>query len=332
MQDWLLQIMQLIQYPHVSLFSTVITNEFIGEDFYLSQHSMDGYEAMGFDVTQLTQDVEQSLFTIKTNMPIPMLVYGDSFQWAKYGHHILPSNLDLTSHNKTDIHQTFWNSLIEFLRTDLDGHLLPSNLDLTSHNKAGPHQTYQKSLVEFLCTDFLIEFLRTDSDGNLSFTLNPLTASKLDHFLLTLPEVLSETANKDEEFDQHFWNENKKCKHCFINEIVAIALSATQIPLSIFTNLFHKRFEKHSMLESMLEILQQFYIQMETEPHDFLLFPGDSSLYTLRCMRCCKPVTVAGSIGRTLLHAPTAMLYHWNMIQFHDEQNHRYRDKAHERL
>jgi hypothetical protein len=29
-------------------------------DVYLSQHSMDGYEAMGFDVTQLTQDMEQS--------------------------------------------------------------------------------------------------------------------------------------------------------------------------------------------------------------------------------------------------------------------------------
>ncbi len=52
MQDRILQIMQLIQYPHVSLFSTVITNHFIGEDFYLIQHSMDGYEAMGFDVTQ----------------------------------------------------------------------------------------------------------------------------------------------------------------------------------------------------------------------------------------------------------------------------------------
>jgi hypothetical protein len=73
MQDCLLQIMQLIQYCHVSLFSTVITNYFIGEDFYQSQHSMDGYEAMGFDVTQLTQDEEQSLlFAIKTNMPIPM--------------------------------------------------------------------------------------------------------------------------------------------------------------------------------------------------------------------------------------------------------------------
>ncbi len=62
---------------------------------------------------------------------------------------------------------------------------------------------------------------------------------------------------------------------------------------------------------------------MEIEPDDFHLFPGDSSLYTLGCMRCRKPVTVAGSIGETLLHAPTAMLYHWNMIQFHDEQNYR---------
>ena len=92
-------------------------------------------------------------------MLIPVLVYGDAFQWAKYGHHILPSNLDLTSHHKLGIHQFFWNYLIEFLCTDLDGHLLPSSLDMTSHNKAGPHQTFPKSLVEFLRTDFLIEFV-----------------------------------------------------------------------------------------------------------------------------------------------------------------------------
>jgi hypothetical protein len=206
-------------------------------------------------------------------------VYGDAFHWAKYGHHILPSNLDLTSHNKTGIYQLFQNSLIEFLQTDLDGNLVPSSLDLTSHNKAGLHQTFQKSLVEFLGKDLLIEFIHTDVDGNLSFTLNPLTASKLDHFLLTLPEGLSETANEDEVFDHYMWNEKRK--HCLIDKIVEIALSATQIPLSTFTNLFHNRFQKHSMLESMLEILQQFYIQMETEPHDFLLFPGDSSLYMM---------------------------------------------------
>ncbi len=79
MQDQFLQLMQLIQYQFVSLFSTIITNEFIGEEFYPSPNSLDGYEAMEFDVAQLTQDEEQSLFTFKTDMPIPMLVYGDSF-------------------------------------------------------------------------------------------------------------------------------------------------------------------------------------------------------------------------------------------------------------
>ncbi len=130
-------------------------------------------------------------------MPIPMLVHGDASQWAKYGHHILPSNLDLTSHNKADLHQTLWISLLKYLCTDLDGNLLPSNLDLTSHNKVGLHQTFWKSLIEFLCADL---------DGNLTFILNPLIASKLDHYLLKLFEGLSETANKGEMFDQNVWN------------------------------------------------------------------------------------------------------------------------------
>ena len=150
-------------------------------------------------------------------------------------------------------------------------HILPTSLDLTSNNKAGLHQTFQNSL----CTDL---------DGNLSSTLNPLTASKLDHYLSRLFEGLSETANKGEIFDQHLLNE--KSKDHFIHEIVDIALFATQIPLSIFINLFKQRFEKHSILESTLEILQQFYIQMETQSEDFHLFVGDLSTYTLRCKRC----------------------------------------------
>jgi hypothetical protein len=183
---------------------------------------------------------------------------------------------------------------------------------LTSHNKAGLHGTFWNSLIEFLYTDL---------DGNLSSTLNSLTALRLDHYLSTFFERLSETANKGKISDQHMLNEKRK--HQFIENIGDIALYATQIPLTIFTNLFHQRFEKHSMLESMLEILQQFYIQMDTEPDEFAIFPGDLSTYTLRCIRCGQPVTPAGSIGETLLHAPTTMLYHWNMIESHEEQNHR---------
>jgi hypothetical protein len=269
--------MQLIQYRHESSFSTVITNHLIGEDFCLGQTSIDGSKAIGFDVTQLTQDEKQSLLTIKTNMPIPMLVYGDSFQWAKYGHHIVPPSLDLTSLNKGSLHQTFWNSLIEFLRTDLD--------------------------------------------GNLSSTLNPFTASRLDQYLSSLQEGLSETANKGKIFDQQMLHQ--KSREYLIAEIARIALFATQIPLSIFTNLFHQRFEKHSMLESTLEILQQFHIQVETQSEEFHLFVGDLSTYTLQCKRCGQHVTHHGSIGKNLYHAPTAMLCHWNMIEPHDEQIHR---------
>jgi hypothetical protein len=94
------------------LVSTIITNKFFGEGFCLGQTSINGYEAMGFDVTQLTPDEVQKLFTRKTDKSIHMLVYGDSFQWAKYGHHILPPNIDLRSLNKGSLHRTFCNSLI----------------------------------------------------------------------------------------------------------------------------------------------------------------------------------------------------------------------------
>ncbi len=73
----------------------------------------------------------------------------------------------------------------------------------------------------------------------------------------------------------------------------------------------------------MLEILQQFYIQIESEPHEFSVCPRDLSTYRLRCIRCGQPITLAGSIGETLFHAPAAMLYHWNMLQSHDNQNDR---------
>ncbi len=120
-------------------------------------------------------------------------------------------------------------------------------------------------------------------------------------------EGLSGTTNKGKIFDQHLLNE--KFSNQFVEEIVDIALDATQIPLSIFTNLLHQRFEKHSMLELTLEILQQFYIQMESEPDDSYFFPGDLSTYMFCCKRCGQRVTHHGSIGETLFHAPAAILY-----------------------
>ncbi len=83
-------------------------------------------------------------------------------------------------------------------------HILPPNLDLTSNNKAGLHCTLRNSLIEFLPTDL---------DGNLSSTLNPLTTSKLDHYLSRLREDFSETGNKGKMFDQHLLHEKKGSLH-----------------------------------------------------------------------------------------------------------------------
>ena len=62
---------------------------------------------------------------------------------------------------------------------------------------------------------------------------------------------------------------------------------------------------------------------METQSDEFHLFAGELSTYTLQCKRCGQHVTLHGSIGETLFHAHAAMLYHWNMIEPHDEQIHR---------
>ncbi len=62
---------------------------------------------------------------------------------------------------------------------------------------------------------------------------------------------------------------------------------------------------------------------MESKPNEFSVCPRDLSVYTLRCIRCGQPVTLASSIGEILFHAPAAMLHHWNMIQSYDSQNDR---------
>jgi hypothetical protein len=80
---------------------------------------------MGFDVTPLTQDTDQNLFSFGTEYPIPVAFYYDCYTWAKYGK-ILPSTISLGEREKTALHSTFRNSFQQFLRIDLDGNLSSS--------------------------------------------------------------------------------------------------------------------------------------------------------------------------------------------------------------
>ncbi len=138
MQDHLLQLMQLIQFWHVSPFSTIITNNFIREDIALSQYSLNGYESMGFEVEQSTQNQEQKIFSLRTNKPIPVAVYDTPIMWAKHGNHILPPNLPLTNNNKVGLHQSLCGFFIVFLCKDLEknlsfalnSHCVPSSMNI----------------------------------------------------------------------------------------------------------------------------------------------------------------------------------------------------------
>ncbi len=63
-------------------------------------------------------------------------------------------------------------------------------------------------------------------------------------------------------FDQIFSTTNKGTNEIF-SFLEGKAREASMVPLSVFLNLFHQRFNRHRFLESTLEILQQFYIDRE---------------------------------------------------------------------
>ena len=69
------------------------------------------------------EDEESNIFSLRLEVPIPFSVFGDSYSWAKYGHHILPSNLSLSSKEKVQLQDPFRKCLLALLQTDLDGNL-----------------------------------------------------------------------------------------------------------------------------------------------------------------------------------------------------------------
>jgi hypothetical protein len=60
---------------------------------------------------------------------------------------------------------------------------------------------------------------------------------------------------------------------------------------------------------------------MATEPDDFSISPEDLASFTLKCTRCGNSVAPHRSIGESLIHAPLAMLHHWDMIQLNEDMN-----------
>jgi hypothetical protein len=113
--------------------------------------------------------------------------------------------------------------------------------------------------------------------------MNPHCISKFSEYFSNLFKGMPEPKYKVEIFEKNI--ESDTFKKAFMDHMKVTAILGAVIPLSIFTNLFHKRFEKHSMLELTVEIMQHFYIQMMTETSGYSLSHGDMAYYTLKCSK-----------------------------------------------
>ncbi len=158
MQDQILQIVQLIQYSISQMFSMVITNNFIGEEVTLDKNSVCGYKMMGYS-------------------------------WAKYGHHILPSILSLSSKEKVQLHDPFQKCLVALLQTDLDGNLYStpnchtsakiegylSNFFPIDQDKKSTGSMFDQLLLHPATTNNLAEFITETAVGTTTIQLNLFT-------------------------------------------------------------------------------------------------------------------------------------------------------------
>jgi hypothetical protein len=71
---------------------------------------------------------------------------------------------------------------------------------------------------------------------------------------------------------------------------------------------------EHRFLESTLELLQQFYLQVESIARDCKVFHGDQSKFSLKCLCCGKKITPTESIGKLLFIAPMAIYHHLKIL------------------
>jgi hypothetical protein len=132
----------------------------------------------------------------------------------------------------------------------------------------------------------LTEFLQTDIDGSVDFSLNAITIQSLEKYLKTF---YTPPLNIDQ--ISSIWDQilpNPKIRHNAIEEVREFARKATIIPFSIFTSMFHQRFMEHRFLLSTLELLQQFYLYVKSIAHDYKVFPGDQSKFSVICLCCGK--------------------------------------------
>ncbi len=132
----------------------------------------------------------------------------------------------------------------------------------------------------------MTEFLQTEIDGSVDFLLNAITIKSVEKYLMTFY-----TPPLDIDQISSIWDQilcNQKTMVTVTEEVWEFARKATIIPFSIFTSMFHQLFTEHRFLESNLELLQQFYLQVKSIAHDYKVFHGDQLKFSLKCLHCGK--------------------------------------------
>jgi hypothetical protein len=149
--------------------------------------------------------------------------------------------------------------------------------------------------VDDLFPQNMIEVLQTDIDGSVDFSLNAITIQSLEKYLKAfyMPPL---------DIDQisSIWDQilcNLKTMVTVTEEVWECARKVTIIPFSIFMSMFHQRFMEHRFHESTLELLQQLYLQVESIAHDYKVFTGDQSKFSLKCLRCGKKSLLQNCLG-----------------------------------
>ncbi len=164
----------------------------------------------------------------------------------------------------------------------------------------------------------MILFLQTDIAGTPTYSMNPNIVGEVQQFLRYFLDLDLDKQHLCSMWDKNL--ENKETKTKIWDKLAIIATSATSIPFSIFTTMMCQHFGKLKFLESTLELLQQFTLQMISSSDEFLIFPGEGSKFSLKCTRCGKYVTYPETIGCTLSIMPYAILSHLNITLSHENE------------
>jgi hypothetical protein len=253
----LLQLVQLLQFDQTApTFNLNITNKVMFSysegnvaNIKLQQFSLDAYNQNGFRPMKNSQDTQvenPNLFTLSITEFIKIVEYGDTYNWGMYARRIL------TSYRPND--QTKWS-----LPALLDSGLLKSFKGIFKQflsRDPGGCLSYgldkdMTVLLEKLVSDVTFPFQNDEEIGN-----KPLFV-KFKVAVLAADEIGQKTGEESS----------------IVTRFFDIAVEATKIRLSLFTELFHQAFKKLKFLESTFELLQQFEIQMVESSFHYHVFP-----------------------------------------------------------